>query len=220
MQPELGSSSRPEAVYTAKHVSIASHCNIDALQSNYSGHQQKHQVHQTVLSINTDHTGNSGNLGNQLDHSECVCCSVAGICLSSNALRRNVSLLCNVRQVFADLQCHNEPHAQDESVWCANHVVMLGVECLNQAMCVSCQSGTKQSALVGAHHTTGSVTITNKKHRRCPFVLRLTHCGNDRLKIRQTLATTSNNIMGQACRHNKAELLQLSQQSNLKPVDR
>ncbi len=114
----------------------------------------------------------------------------------------------------------NEPHAQDESVWCANHVIMLGVECLNQAMCLSCQSGTKKSALIGAHHTTGSVTITNKKHRRCPFELRLTHCGNDRLKIRQTLATTSNNIMGQACRHNKAELLQLSQQSNLKPVDR
>ncbi len=64
----------------------------------------------------TDHMGNIGKLDRHLDHSECVCCSVADICLSSNALRCNVSLLCNVRQVFADLQCHNEPHAQDESV--------------------------------------------------------------------------------------------------------
>lgn len=97
---------------------LASHCNIDALLElqwtpvTTSGTQ----VHQTVLSLNTDHMGNNGKLDGHLDHSECICCSVADICLSSNAFRRNVSLLCNVRQVFADLQCHNEPHTQDESV--------------------------------------------------------------------------------------------------------
>ncbi len=108
-------------------------------------------------------------------------------------------------------------------------MIVLGVKCLIQAICLSCQSDTKKSALIGVHHTTGSVataSISTRSIIGAPFVLRLSHCGNNRLQMRQTFATTICSrlhllsILGQACRHNKAELLQLSQQSILELVHR